>query len=69
MITSERADYLRLTLKEQDAARSSTSAEERKRHEELAIAYEISCLLNASRDSPIEEVEPAAQAILGDEWP
>jgi hypothetical protein len=60
MVPNEQAYYLRLTLREQNAARKSTSAEERKRHEELAIAYEIRCLLNASRNFPIEEVEPAA---------
>ncbi|MFL6735442.1 MAG: hypothetical protein ACJ8F4_00110 [Sphingomonas sp.] len=42
-----RAYYLRLTLEEQDAARNSTSAEARERHEELASAYEIRCLLDA----------------------
>lgn len=47
MNRNKRADYLRLTLKEQNAARNSSSAEARMRHEELAIAYEIRCLLDA----------------------
>jgi hypothetical protein len=66
MVSNERAYYLHLTLREQNAARKSTSAEARKRHEELAIAYEIRCLLGASRNIPIEE--PAARAIFKDEW-
>lgn len=39
-----RPDYLELTLQEQKAARSSISDDARKRHEELAIAYEMLCL-------------------------
>jgi hypothetical protein len=52
------AYYLRLTLMEEDAARNSTSAEARKRHEELAVAYEMRCLLGAHSSS--KQVEPAS---------
>jgi hypothetical protein len=44
MVAASEANYLRLTLQEEDAARHSASAEARKRHEELAIAYEIRLL-------------------------
>jgi hypothetical protein len=47
MAVAVEVDYLRLTLQEEAAARRSTSSEARKRHEELAIAYEMRCLLGA----------------------
>lgn len=46
MSSSERAHYLQLTLWEQKAARNSPSSEARMRHEELAIAYEMRCLMD-----------------------
>lgn len=49
---NERAHYLQLTLWEQKAARNSVSADERKRHEELAITYEMRCLLKADSNFP-----------------
>jgi hypothetical protein len=51
MDASEQAYYLRLTLQEEDAARNATSVEARRRHEELAIAYEMRCLLGVPSDS------------------
>jgi len=47
MATSEGAyHYLELTLEERNAARNSTTLKAREYHEELAIAYEIRCLLS-----------------------
>ena len=56
------ANYLRLTLEAEGEARNSTSAEARKRHEELAIAYEMRCLLGiAPKASPgVKKAETAA---------
>jgi len=42
----ESASYLELALGEADAARRSTSAAARQYHEELAITYEMRCLLS-----------------------
>jgi hypothetical protein len=55
-------NYLMLALQEEDAARNSTSAEARKRHEELAIAYEICCLLGTDShvSKSLEQIEPDA---------
>jgi hypothetical protein len=52
------ANYLELTLEERNAARNSTSAIARQHHQELAIAYEIRCLLSP-RPSPREARAPA----------
>ena len=45
MVAMSVDNYLQLTLREEHAARTATSAEARRWHEELAIAYEISCLV------------------------
>ena len=62
MVAATEANYLRLTLQHEDAARNSTSAEARKRHEALAIAYEMRCLLHRDSELPKSSrpVEPAA---------
>jgi hypothetical protein len=52
MVADERAQYLELTLKERNAARNSNSIKARERHEELAIAYEILCLLDRRSTQP-----------------
>lgn len=49
----EQSLYLRLSLQEEQAARNSISDTARKRHEELAIAYEMRCLSKA-----LKQVEP-----------
>lgn len=46
------AHYLRQTLSEQDAARNSPTAELRREHEELAIAYELLCLMRPQSQIP-----------------
>lgn len=51
--------YLRRSLQEQLAARNSASAEARKQHEDLAIAYEMRCLL-AESSKGLRQVQPAA---------
>jgi len=45
-VVNARPNYLWLTLEQENAARSAMSIPERKRHEELAIAYEMRCLLD-----------------------
>jgi hypothetical protein len=71
MTSSKRAHFLRLTLEEQSAARKSTSTEERKRHEELAIAYEIRCLRDAHSnvEKGVKEVETAGHSAFKDDQP
>ncbi len=64
MIRHEPTDYLHLTLKEHDAARHSTSIEERLRHEELAIAYEMRCLLERPSSSLSSELRPPSVSIV-----
>ena len=52
MVANDAAHYLDLTLEERNAARTSTSIKARERHEKLAIAYEIRCLLSPRSDQP-----------------
>jgi hypothetical protein len=57
-LTSE-PDFLQLALDEEHAARNSPSAEARKRHEALAIAFEIRCLGTYSSLSAILDEAPS----------
>ena len=62
MVAVESANYLELTLEERDAARHSTSIKAREYHQELAIAYEIRCLL-APRSLSDEDPRPERGAL------
>jgi hypothetical protein len=61
MTANQRAQYLRLALQEEHAARNSTSADARERHEELAILYEMRCLLDTPPKvaESVKGIEPA----------
>ena len=61
MTANRRAQYLSLALREQHAARISTSADARERHEELAILYEMRCLLDTPPElaESVKGIEPA----------
>ncbi|HYX46852.1 MAG TPA: hypothetical protein VE820_08540 [Sphingomicrobium sp.] len=61
MKRNDGAYYLQRALEEHDAARKSTVAAARRRHEQLAIAYELRCLLGAGAKAPnrLEAVSPA----------
>ena len=55
------AFYLERTLQEHHAARNSATAEERQRHVDLAMAYELRCL-SAPRPTRLNGLEQISSA-------